>query len=69
MDKKTDKTNYTSAELTKELNEERKEKGLYEIPEINTGLANTGEYAKRDKSFANVTDFFIKLAKREKKTK
>ena len=69
MDKKTEDSNYTSADLTKELNEERKEKGLYELPEINAGLTSTGQYARMDKSFSNSLDFFVKLVKKGKKTK
>lgn len=59
---------YTCNELTRELNEERKKNGEYLIQETTSaGIGgSTGTYARKDKTFSNAFDFFIKLVRREK---
>ncbi len=52
----------TTKDMLRDVNKERREKGLYEIPEINEAAgANTGNLARRDNSFKSVPDFFKKL--------
>jgi hypothetical protein len=53
----------TSETIQRELNEERKRKGLYEIPAINARRGNTGTLARKDKSWSNLIDFIWKLMK------
>ncbi len=62
----------SSAVLHKELNKERERQGLHKVPAVNpvfSGQMSTGEYARRDKTFSNAFDFFIKLICHEKKKK
>ena len=58
-----------SSELHSEMNAERSTEGQTKIPPINTisgsGLS-TNTLARKDKSFNNFIDFFIKLAKGKK---
>ncbi len=59
----------TSEDLREELNEERAEQGLYEIPAVNPGKGggiSTNTLARKDKSFDNAADFFGKLIKMKK---
>jgi len=51
----------SSKDLLDEINEERKEQGLHEIPAVNSRSSGTNTYARLDKSFSSVPDFFIKL--------
>lgn len=52
----------TTRDMLHDVNKERREQGLYEIPELNTAAgANTGNLARRDNSFKSVPDFFRKL--------
>ena len=61
---------YTSKSLAKELNEERKAKGLYELPEVNCVKGgNTSVYARKEKSFKSAVDFYNQLIKSGKKEK
>ena len=50
----------TSRDLLDEINEERKEQGLHEIPEVNS-RSGGNTFARLDDSFKNVPDFFAKL--------
>lgn len=59
----------SSENFRKELNEERSEQGLYEIPAINPGRGgglSTSTLARKDKSFDNAADFFGKLINMKK---
>ena len=52
----------TTKDMLRDINKERREQGLYEIPEHNEAAgANTGKLARMDKSFSSVPDFFWKL--------
>lgn len=52
----------TTKDMLHDINKERREQGLYEIPEHNEAAgANTGKLARMDKSFSSVPDFFWKL--------
>ncbi len=55
----------SSRTLTDELNEERKKEGKYTIEPINAASVTTGNYARKDKSYSNVIDFFVKLFKKK----
>ena len=59
----------TSEDLRKEINEERAERGEYEMPAINPGASGVsfGTLARKDKSWDNEFDFFLKLFKGRKK--
>ena len=59
----------TSHTLTDELNKEREKQGLSDIGEINCVSASTNTYARRNKSFSSVPDFFKKLIKKDGKRK
>ena len=50
----------TSKELLKNVNDEREKQGLHEIPAVNSRSASN-TYARLDKSFSSVPDFFKKL--------
>lgn len=68
MTEKNDKI-LSSENFRKELNEERAEQGLYEIPAVNPGKGggiSTNTLARKDKSFDNAADFFGKLIKMKK---
>ena len=54
----------TTKDMLKDVNEERRNAGLYEIPEMNTRV-NTGNLARMDKSFKSVPDFFRQLLKKK----
>lgn len=56
---------YTSAELSKELNEERRKQGLSEMPAINSFKGGTSTIARKDKSWGSVPDFFVKMFKKK----
>lgn len=60
MNDKDDKI-YTS----KELNAERKRKGLSEIPAINPCKLGNTTIAQKDKSYSNAFDFYKKLFKKK----
>ena len=65
MDMKDDCKVYSSETLREELNEERKKKGLGEVSAINPKGGGTSTYARKDKSYSSVVDFFRKLTKRK----
>lgn len=50
----------TSRDLLNNINEDRQKKGLHEIPEVNS-KSGGNTYARLDKSFKSVPDFFVKL--------
>ncbi len=50
----------TSKDLLKNVNDEREKQGLHEIPAVNSRSASN-TYARLDKSFSSVPDFFKKL--------
>lgn len=54
----------TSKTLHEDLNEERKRKGLGEIPAINSKNCGASTIARKDKSWNSVPDFFAKLFKK-----
>ncbi|MGI6767295.1 MAG: hypothetical protein ACOX4R_08855 [Lentihominibacter sp.] len=54
----------SSQTLTDELNKERKKEGKYTITPINSGSTSTSTYARKDKSYSNTIDFFVKLFKK-----
>ena len=64
-DKNDDKM-VSSKDLHEKLNEERKAEGKYSIPAINSGQTSTNTYARKDKSWNSVPDFFYKLIKGRK---
>ena len=55
----------TSRDLLHDINEEREKQGLYELPEVNS-RSGGNVYARLDKSFSSVPDFFIKLFSKKK---
>ena len=61
-DKNDDKV-VSSKDLHEKLNEERKAEGKYSIPAINSGQTSTNTYARKDKSWSSVPDFFYKMIK------
>ncbi len=53
---------YSTRVLTDEVNKERQEKGEEKIIEVNAcNGAAFGNYARRDKTYSNAADFFVKL--------
>ena len=56
---------YTSASLTKEMNEERVMEGKESLPEVNPMRGDTSTIARKDKSWKSVPDFFAKLFKKK----
>ena len=57
-----EKVAITTRDMLQDINKERREKGLYEIPAHNEAAgANTGKLARMDKSFSSVPDFFRQL--------
>ncbi len=57
----SDEKIYNSSTIQKELNEERKRKGLHELPAVNPINGGTSTLARKDKSWNSVFDFFRKL--------
>ena len=55
----------TSRDLLHDINEEREKQGLYELPEVNS-RSGGNTFARLDKSFNSVPDFFIKLFSKKK---
>jgi hypothetical protein len=53
-----------SRTIQNELNEERKRKGLHELPPVNPINGGTSTLARKDKSWSSVPDFFRKLFKK-----
>ena len=53
-----------SSTIQNELNEERKRKGLHELPPVNPINGGTSTLARKDKSWSSVPDFFRKLFKK-----
>ena len=53
-----------SSTIQNELNEERKRKGLHELPPVNPIKGGTSTLARKDKSWSSVPDFFRKLFKK-----
>ena len=51
----------TSDDLLRDVNADREREGLHEIPAVNSRSAGTNTYARLDKSFNSVPDFFRKL--------
>jgi len=64
MDYNEDKV-FSSQNLHVELNEERKKKGLDELPAVNPLKGSTNTYARKDKSFDNAFDFFKQMIEKE----
>ncbi|MGN0681170.1 MAG: hypothetical protein ACI4LY_04085 [Candidatus Fimisoma sp.] len=60
---KEDEKIYTGSLLSQELNAERKEHGLSQLPEINPCRGGTSTLVRNGKSRSNVFDFFRKLFK------
>ncbi len=57
----------SSSNLHEEWNEERREKGLKEMPAINPkGAGSTNTYCQADKSWKNAPDFFKQMIKGRK---
>ena len=56
----------TSDDLLRDVNADREREGLHEIPAVNGRSAGTNTYARLDKSFNSVPDFFIKLFSKKK---
>ena len=59
----------SSENFRKEINEDRKARGEYEMPALNPGTGggiSFGTLAQKDKSFDSVGDFFVKLGKIKK---
>lgn len=54
----------SSKELQQDLNEERRRKGLKDLPAVNPKNA-TNTYSRMDKSFSNAFDFFHKMGKKD----
>ena len=54
-----------SSTIQNELNEERKRKGLHELPPVNPINGGTSTLARKDKSWNSVPDFFRKLFTKE----
>lgn len=54
---------YTSKELLREANEQRRKEGLNQLPEINPCRGGTSTLARKDKSWNNIVDFLVKLFK------
>lgn len=64
--KEADSEKIISSEmLQKELNDERKSKGLSEMPAINPRNGGTSTIARKDKSWKSVPGFFRKLFKKQ----
>ena len=57
----------TSQSLHEELNEERKQQGRGSLPAINSGQTSTNTYARMDKSWRSVPDFFLQLIRGRRK--
>ena len=53
----------SSQNLHAELNEERIEKGLNEIPAVNGVKGSTNTYCRMDKSWKSAPDFFKQMIK------
>ena len=53
-----------SSTIQNELNEDRKRKGLHELPPVNPINGGTSTLARKDKSWNSVPDFFRKLFKK-----
>lgn len=61
---------YCSTNLFQEFNEERRRKGLDEMPEINAcPCGNNGTIARKDKSWGSVPAYFIQQFKKAKEEK
>lgn len=60
----TDDKIINSSTIQNELNEERKRKGLHELPPVNPINGGTSTLARKDKSWNSVPDFFRKLFKK-----
>ena len=57
----------SSSNLHEEWNEERREKGLKEMPAINPkGAGSTNTYCQADKSWKSAPDFFKQMIKGKK---
>ena len=57
----------SSENFRKEINEDRKARGEYEMPAVNPrNGGNVSTLARKDKSFDNAADFFSKLVKMKK---
>ena len=56
----------TSDDLLKDVNKEREAQGLHEIPAVNS-RSGGNTFARLDKSFSSVPDFFMKLFGKGKK--
>ena len=56
---------YTSKSLQEEMNAERMLEGKEPLPAINPLRGGTGTLARKDRSWKNVPDFFIKAFKKK----
>ena len=56
----------SSAELHKDLNEERKKKGLKEMPAVNPKGGSTNTYCQMDRSWKSAPDFFKQMLQKKK---
>jgi len=57
----------SSSNLHEEWNEERREKGLKEMPAVNPkGAGSTNTYCQADKSWKSAPDFFKQMIKGKK---
>jgi len=56
----------TTKDMLRDVNQERREQGLYELPELNDAAGvNTGRLARMDNSFKSAPDFFRQLLKKK----
>lgn len=61
---KKDERILSSSNLHEEWNEERREKGLKEMPAVNPkGAGSTSTYGRMDKSWKSAPDFFRQMIK------
>lgn len=60
---KNDNKIIRSKDLHEKMNEERRAEGKYSMPAINSGQTSTDTYARKDKSWSSVPDFFYKMIK------
>ena len=64
----TGKAAVTTKDMLRDVNQERREQGLYELPELNDAAGvNTGRLARMDNSFKSVPDFFRQLLSKKEK--
>ena len=64
---KNDEKILSSKNLHDEWNEERKKKGMKEMPAVNPRNSSTNTYCRMDKSWKSAPDFFQQMIKGRKK--